>query len=302
MTLNELQDMLKSFQTYLVVVRGLSDNTVSSYISDLDKFLKYIGKKGIRSVNDVRAYNINAFIGYLQESSGLSARSVNRCLVSVKQFFRYLIIEGVIDSDPTENLVTPRTGKAIPDTLSIEEIEKLLAEPLRKLNFEGIRDSAMLEILYSTGLRVTELVELKQASIYHDQGYLITFGKGKKERLVPLGRESIRKLGNYLENSRAYIIKNKVSDYLFVTRRGTKFTRQGFWKLLKAYASEAGIIKSISPHTLRHSFATHLLERGADLRTIQVLLGHSDISTTQIYTHVERERLKEIHRKYHPRS
>lgn len=294
--------MLESFQTYLVVVKGLSENTVDSYTSDLDKFLNYIKNYNLNTVNDIRLGNISSFIKYLRESNGLSASSVNRCIVSIKQFFKYLLSEGFIETDPTENLVTPRAGKSIPDTLSLEEVEKLLAEPLKELSFEGIRDAAMLEILYSTGLRVTELVELKQTDIFNDQGYLITFGKGKKERLVPLGKKSIMKLSDYMQNSRPYIIKNRISDYLFITRRGSKFTRQGFWKLMKIYAQKAGIIKSISPHTLRHSFATHLLERGADLRTIQVLLGHSDISTTQIYTHVERERLKEIHKKYHPRS
>lgn len=301
MTIYKPQDMLDSFQTYLVVVRGLSQNTVSSYIADLNKFLNFLDHKECSSLEEIEPKTISDFIAFLRDSTELGSRSINRCLVSVKQFYKYLLIEEIVESDPTENIVTPRTGKSIPDTLSIDEIESILAAPKMKDNIEGIRDSAMLEILYATGLRVTELVELTQNSIDMDQGYLTTMGKGKKERIVPLGKESISKVSDYLVNSRPYIIKEKISDYLFVTRRGSKFTRQGFWKLLKGYAGQAGIVKDISPHTIRHSFATHLLERGADLRTIQILLGHSDISTTQIYTHVERERLKEMHRKYHPR-
>lgn len=293
--------MSDSFRTYLVIVRGLSQNTVESYITDLSKFTSYLNKSGITSPEQIKPEKISSFIKHLQETHRLSSRSVNRCIVSVKQFFKYLLIEGEISEDPTENIVTPRTGKQIPETMTLEEVEKILSAPELKNSYEGIRDSAMLELLYSTGLRVTELVELEHKNINLEQGYLTTLGKGKKERILPMGREAVRKLSDYLINSRPYIIKNRISDYLFVTRRGTRFTRQGVWKLIKTYARETGILREISPHTLRHSFATHLLERGADLRTIQILLGHSDISTTQIYTHVERERLKEMHKKYHPR-
>lgn len=293
--------MFDSFQTYLLVVKGLSENTVSSYLKDLDKFSLFLKTRDQENPREITPETLSSFIKYLQQSTQLSTRSINRCIVSVKQFFKYLLIEGLIDNDPTENLVTPRTGKTIPDTLTVEEVEKILSVPQNKNTPEGIRDSAMLEILYATGLRVTELVELKQNSIELDQGYVTAFGKGRKERIVPIGKRSLGKVKDYLVNSRPYIIRERISDYLFITRRGTKFTRQGFWKLIKTYADEAGIFKEISPHTLRHSFATHLLERGADLRTIQILLGHSDISTTQIYTHVERERLKEMHRKFHPR-
>lgn len=293
--------MSDSFRTYLVVVRGLSQNTVESYITDLSKFTSYLNKSGITSPEQIKPEKISSFIKHLQETHRLSSRSINRCIVSVKQFFKYLLIEGDISEDPTENIVTPRTGKQIPETMTLEEVEKILSAPESKNSYEGIRDSAMLELLYSTGLRVTELVELEHKNINLEQGYLTTLGKGKKERILPMGREAVRKLSGYLINSRPYIIKNRISDYLFVTRRGTRFTRQGVWKLIKTYARETGILREISPHTLRHSFATHLLERGADLRTIQILLGHSDISTTQIYTHVERERLKEMHKKYHPR-
>lgn len=297
---NAYKDMLESFLTYLVVIKGLSKNTSHSYKTDIEKLFAFIESKELDSITKLKSNHISEFLAELN-ISGLNISSINRCIVSVKQFFKYLMLENIIKTDPTANLVSPRMKKTIPDVLSLEDIEKILNVPdLTK--FEGLRDSAMLEILYASGLRVTELVELKQVNINYDHGYLIVMGKGSKERIVPIGMTSIKKINDYLELSRPHLAKDKISDYLFITRRGTCFTRQGFWKLIKAYAKEAGILKNISPHTIRHSFATHLLERGADLRTIQLLLGHSDISTTQIYTHVESKRLREIHNKYHPRA
>ncbi len=297
---NAYKDMLESFLTYLVVIKGLSKNTSHSYKTDIEKLFKYADNKEIVSITKIKSKHISEFLAELN-ISGLNISSINRCIVSVKQFFKYLMLENIIKTDPTAELVSPKMKKSIPDVLSIEDVEKILNVPdLTK--FEGLRDSAMLEVLYASGLRVTELVELKQVNINFDHGYLIVMGKGSKERIVPIGMTSIKKINDYLQLSRPHLIKNRVSDYLFITRRGTYFTRQGFWKLIKGYAAEAGIEKNISPHTIRHSFATHLLERGADLRTIQLLLGHSDISTTQIYTHVESKRLSEIHKKYHPRA
>ncbi len=297
---NAYKDMLESFLTYLVVIKGLSKNTSHSYKTDIEKLFAFIESKELDSITKLKSNHISEFLAELN-ISGLNISSINRCIVSVKQFFKYLMLENIIKTDPTANLVSPRMKKNIPDVLSLEDIEKILNVPdLTK--FEGLRDSAMLEVLYASGLRVTELVELKQVNINYDHGYLIVMGKGSKERIVPIGMTSIKKINDYLELSRPNLAKDKISDYLFITRRGTCFTRQGFWKLIKAYAKEAGILKNISPHTIRHSFATHLLERGADLRTIQLLLGHSDISTTQIYTHVENKRLREIHNKYHPRA
>ena len=297
---NAYKDMLESFLTYLVVIKGLSKNTSHSYKTDIEKLFAFIESKELDSITKLKSNHISEFLAELN-ISGLNISSINRCIVSVKQFFKYLMLENIIKTDPTANLVSPRMKKTIPDVLSLEDIEKILNVPdLTK--FEGLRDSAMLEVLYASGLRVTELVELKQVNINYDHGYLIVMGKGSKERIVPIGMTSIKKINDYLELSRPHLAKDKISDYLFITRRGTCFTRQGFWKLIKAYAKEAGILKNISPHTIRHSFATHLLERGADLRTIQLLLGHSDISTTQIYTHVESKRLREIHNKYHPRA
>ena len=297
---NAYKDMLETFLTYLVVIKGLSKNTSQSYKTDIEKLFTFVERKELDSITRLKPNLISEFLAELS-ISGLNISSINRCIVSIKQFFKYLMLENIIKTDPTADLVSPRMKKTIPDVLSLEDIEKILNVPdLTK--FEGIRDSAMLEVLYASGLRVTELVELKQVNINYDHGYLIVMGKGSKERIVPIGLTSIKKINDYLELSRPHLVKNELSDYLFITRRGTCFTRQGFWKLIKAYAKEAGIVKNISPHTIRHSFATHLLERGADLRTIQLLLGHSDISTTQIYTHVETKRLREIHKKYHPRA
>ena len=297
---NAYKDMLETFLTYLVVIKGLSKNTSQSYKTDIEKLFTFVERKELDSITRLKSNLISEFLAELN-ISGLNISSINRCIVSIKQFFKYLMLENIIKTDPTADLVSPRMKKTIPDVLSLEDIEKILNVPdLTK--FEGIRDSAMLEVLYASGLRVTELVELKQVNINYDHGYLIVMGKGSKERIVPIGMTSIKKINDYLELSRSHLVKNELSDYLFITRRGTCFTRQGFWKLIKAYAKEAGIVKNISPHTIRHSFATHLLERGADLRTIQLLLGHSDISTTQIYTHVETKRLREIHKKYHPRA
>jgi len=300
MNKNAYNDMLESFLTYLVVIKGLSKNTSYSYKTDIEKLFTFIEKNKVDSLTKISSQHISDFLAELN-ISGLNITSINRCIVSVKQFFKYLMLENILKTDPTVDLISPRMKKSIPEVLSLEDIEKILNAPdLTK--YEGLRDAAMLEVLYASGLRVTELVELKQININYDHGYLIVMGKGSKERIVPIGITSIKKIKDYLNLSRPHLIKEKISDYLFITRRGSNFTRQGFWKIIKAYAIDAGIEKNISPHTIRHSFATHLLERGADLRTIQLLLGHSDISTTQIYTHVESKRLREIHKKYHPRA
>ncbi|MGI9533591.1 MAG: site-specific tyrosine recombinase XerD [Thermodesulfobacteriota bacterium] len=297
---NAYEDMLDSYLTYLVVIKGLSKNTATSYKTDIEKLFKYLVKNSIYSVTQIKPNHLTDFIVDLN-ISGLGIKSINRCIVSIKQFFKYLLLENVISNDPTLDLIAPKMTRSIPDVLSLEEIEKILAAPDIS-TFEGLRDSAMLEVLYASGLRVSELTELTLSDLNEEHGYLIVFGKGSKERLVPIGQISLKKVKDYLSLSRPSLIKNKISDYLFITRRGSNFTRQGFWKIVKNYSNKVGIKKSISPHTIRHSFATHLLENGADLRTIQMLLGHSDISTTQIYTHVEGKRLKEIHQKFHPRS
>ena len=297
---NAYEDMLDSYLTYLVVIKGLSKNTAYSYKTDIEKLFRYLEKHSIDSITQIEPSDLSDFIVDLN-INGLGIKSINRCIVSIKQFFKYLLLENVISSDPTLDITAPKMKRSIPEVLSIEEIEKLLTAPDIS-TFEGLRDSAMLELLYASGLRVSELVELTLNDLNNEHGYVIVYGKGSKERLVPVGQTSLKKIKDYLDLSRSNLLKNRISDYLFITKRGSNFTRQGIWKIIKNYSGRIGIEKSISPHTIRHSFATHLLENGADLRTIQMLLGHSDISTTQIYTHVEGKRLKEIHEKFHPRS
>jgi integrase/recombinase XerD len=295
-----IDTLIDSFLSYLEVVKGLSKNTVESYQRDISRFAGYLEDKQIRDLNSIDYRTVLDFLSYLR-TRGLGARSLARTLVSVRQFFKFLLLEKIVSKDPVFLIRSPKVQKKIPEVLSIEEVDALLSVP-DESTAEGIRDRAMLEVLYATGIRVSELVLLELNSINLELGYVVVYGKGGKERLVPIGEKAKEKLRQYLGASRPHLLKNKTSSYLFVSRRGKRLTRQGFWKILKGYVVKAGISKNISPHTLRHSFATHLLQCGADLRTIQLMLGHSDISTTQIYTHIERERLKEIHKKFHPRS
>jgi len=295
-----MNDLLDSFLSFLVVEKGLSENTLESYGRDLKKFLLFIESRGITSAREIRYGDILDFLTHSREE-GLTATTIVRSMVSVKQFFKYLLSEKVLSEDPTAHIKTPKMKKAIPGVISLDDVESILGAPDESTP-EGLRDAAMLEILYATGIRVSELIGLKLNDVNFELGFVVVYGKGSKERVVPIGDKAKDKLLLYLRDSRPALLKGRESKALFVTRRGAGMTRQGFWKIIKAQARRAGVTKEISPHTLRHSFATHLLERGADLRTIQIMLGHSDISTTQIYTHVESERLKEIHKKYHPRS
>jgi integrase/recombinase XerD len=295
-----LNQLIDSFLTYLTAVKGLSKNTLESYGRDILKLAVFLEGKDITRIDQVGYKHILDFLTYLKEQ-GLNTRSTSRTLISVRQFFKFLLAEKFIESDPTFLIRTPKIKRGLPETLSLEGVEKLLSSP-DESSPEGIRDKSMLEVLYATGIRVSELVELGLNDVNFELGYIIAYGKGSKQRIVPIGEKAKIKLREYLDTSRPKLLKSRTSPHLFVTRLGKKMTRQGFWKIIKAYSRKSGLTKKISPHTLRHSFATHLLERGADLRAIQVMLGHSDISTTQIYTHIERERLKEVHKKYHPRS
>lgn len=296
----DLNQLIDSFLTYLTAVKGLSKNTLESYGRDILKLAVFLEGKNITRIDQVDYKHILDFLTYLKEQ-GLNPRSTSRTLISIRQFFKFLLTEKFIESDPTFLIRTPKTKRVLPEALSLEDVEKLLSSP-DESSPEGIRDKSMLELLYATGTRVSELVELRLNDVNFELGYIIAYGKGSKQRIVPIGEKAKIKLREYLDTSRPKLLKSRTSPHLFVTRLGRKMTRQGFWKIIKAYSRKSGLTKKISPHTLRHSFATHLLERGADLRAIQVMLGHSDISTTQIYTHVERERLKEVHKKYHPRS
>ena len=282
--------------------RGLSKNTIESYSRDISSLTAFLGKRGISDSTAVSEREIAAFFEHLRKKK-LSPRSVARNIVSLKQFFRFLLTEKVITGDPMRNTVSPKPAKTLPHTLSLSEVETLLREPEKGKSEKALRDRAMLEVLYATGVRVSELVSLELNRVNLDHGYVITLGKGSKERIVPIGDAAIRKTRDYLSDARPKLLRGRSSEYLFVTSRtASKMSRQRFWRIIKDYALAAGIHSHITPHVLRHSFATHLLERGADLRSIQAMLGHSDISTTQIYTYVEKERLKRIHKKSHPRA
>ncbi|MBN1906607.1 MAG: site-specific tyrosine recombinase XerD [Deltaproteobacteria bacterium] len=295
----ENNDLLDQFLNHLRVERGLSENTVSSYASDLIKYFGYLSLiKRIPLL--VKREDIAEYTGVLKKEKGLSARTIARNISAIKMFYRFLITEGRLTENPARLLDPIKLPGRLPGTLSHEEVDSLLAAPDIKTDL-GKRDSAMLELLYATGLRVSELVGLHLVNLNLEPGYVRTVGKGSKERIVPMGDKARDALRLYLAYGRRELIRGKNSPFLFLNSRGASMSRQGFWKIIKKYGIMAGITKRITPHSLRHSFATHLLEGGADLRSVQIMLGHSDISTTQIYTHVSRERLKKIHEKYHPR-
>ncbi len=297
-----MDEYIDSFLVYLTMNRGLSKNTIESYSRDISSLTVFLNERGISDPTKVSNLEIKAFFKHLRKKK-LSPRSVARNIVSLKQFFRFLLTEKIITEDPLRNTVSPKPAKTLPRTLSLGEVEKLLEQSEKGKSHEASRDSAMLEVLYATGVRVSELVALELNRVNLDHGYVITLGKGSKERIVPIGDAAIRKIRNYLLDARPKLLRGRSSQYLFITSRtASKMSRQRFWSIIKNYALEAGIHSHITPHVLRHSFATHLLERGADLRVIQAMLGHSDISTTQIYTYVEKERLKHIHEKSHPRA
>ena len=291
--------LIDRFLDALWLERGLSDNTRDSYRSDLALFKGWLHERGVGLVTAERATILDHLAWRL--ANGYKARSTARLLSALRGFYRFLVREGAIASDPTLQVELPQLGRPLPKALSEADVEALLAAPDLGDPL-GMRDRAMLELLYATGLRVTELVSLRLEQINTRQGVLRTFGKGNKERLVPLGEEALHWLLRYLRGDRDGLLGGKPSDVVFPSRRGDMMTRQTFWHRIKLHARQAGIAVSISPHTLRHAFATHLLNHGADLRVVQLLLGHSDLSTTQIYTHVARERLKELHSEHHPRG
>jgi integrase/recombinase XerD len=296
---NMTRDLLGEFEVYLRVEKRLAQNSVSSYLLDLAKLNRFTMARDV-ALTDVSRDEILRFSQHLR-AQGLSSRSVARALIAVRGFYRYLLTDGIIAGDPTENLEAPQTHRHLPRFLSGHEVARLLNAP-DPADPRGIRDRAMIEVLYASGLRVSELVTLKTTQVNLQLGVLACMGKGSKERIVPIGMEAIRCVRNYLDDSRPLILKNRRSNHLFVSRLASGLTRQGFWKILRAYGRKAGIRQALTPHMLRHSFATHLLENGADLRSVQVMLGHSDISTTQIYTHIARVRLRQIYRKFHPRA
>ncbi len=290
-------ELLEKFINFLAVEKGLARNTLDSYERDLRKYFDFMKTKGS---DDIAPSDVSSFLESLS-SAGIAAPSIARCLAALRGFHKYLMTDGLSSRDPTINLETPRGWKRLPKTLSGADVETLLKQPDPATPI-GLRDKAMLELLYATGLRVSELVGLKLNDINFERGFLVVMGKGSKERAVPLGEAAIFFVQTYLDQGRSFLLKGKDSDHLFISSKHQGITRQMFWERIKHYTRKAGIERVVSPHTLRHSFATHLLDNGADLRAVQAMLGHSDISTTQIYTHVSRERLKKIHEKYHPRG
>jgi len=294
-----MKELINTFIDYLSVERGLSNNTISSYRDDLLAYVNFIGKSKIATLSKTTKNNVTGFMLY-QKDKGVSASSIARRLAAIKSFYRFLVRERVLDDDPSSLIDTPKLWKKIPQTLSVNEVERLLSQPNIREG-QGIRDKAILETLYACGMRVSEAVNLKTKDVNLEVGFLRCVGKGNKERVVPLGKKAAVSIKRYLDLSRPRLLRAKESPFIFVSRLGRKISRQSFWKLVKKYARKAAIKKPIKPHILRHSFATHLLERGADLRSVQEMLGHSNISTTQIYTHIDRDRLKTIHKKFHPR-
>jgi integrase/recombinase XerD len=292
-------DLIDDFLHYLTVERGLAKNSVLAYGRDLAKLRRYLASKG-RHPRQVRRGEIDEFARRLS-GEGLSAKSIARALNAVRMFYRYLVMESIVSEDPTAQVRGPRTHKSLPRYLTLEEVDHLLAAPDGSTPL-GARDAAMVGLLYATGLRVSELVSLRVRDLNLDAGYLRCLGKGSKERIVPLGRPAAQRLRAYLAGARTAKLRGGSHPSLFLNNRGGRMSRQGFWKILKKYGVALGLRGKLSPHVLRHSFATHLLERGADLRSVQMMLGHADISTTQIYTHINRERLRKIYRDFHPRA
>jgi len=294
------QALIDTFLDALWLEKGLSENTLKSYRNDLEKLGDWVSSQGI-SLLTLRRADMNSYLSYRMQR-GLKARSTARCLSCVRAFYRYLLRENKIGVDPTLQVENPKLGRPLPDTLTEADVEKLLAAPDTSTPI-GMRDRTMLEVLYACGLRVSELTNLKMSEINLRQGVVRIVGKGSKERLVPLGEEAISWLNRYLQEARNELLKkNLAQDTVFPSNRGSVMTRQTFWHRLKEHARHAGITKKLSPHTLRHAFATHLLNHGADLRVVQLLLGHSDLSTTQIYTHIAQHRMKELHAAHHPRG
>lgn len=295
-----LDKYLSSFLDYLTVERGLSTNTLLSYRNDIGQFFKYCRQKNISEDRVLTQTTITLYLLHIRHS-GKAPSTVSRHMASIRAFCRFLLNENIIDQDPTSNFDSPRLKQRLPSVLTPQEVELLLSLP-NTGKPAGIRDKAMLELLYASGLRVSELIWLDIEHVNLEHGYVRCIGKGSKERIIPIGSMAIKSVSEYLSRARAKLTKGKPCKALFVNQHGRRLTRQGLWKILKKYAFKGGIQKVITPHTLRHSFATHLLENGADLRAVQEMLGHADITTTQIYTHLTRAGLKEMYQKTHPRA
>lgn len=298
----QMEDRLKDFIHFLIVEKGLAKNTIVSYQRDLKSYVNYMKTiEKLTSLNDVQRVQIVHFLGYLRDQKK-SSKTIARHIASIRSFHQFLLREKAVDQDPSVHIETPQLERTLPKVLSMQEVELLLDAPVKNDQY-GLRDKAMLELLYATGIRVSELIGLDTGDAHITMGFVRCIGKGNKERIIPIGKTAADAIQKYLNEGRPKFISKKHKDEaLFLNHHGKRLTRQGFWKILKRLTNEAGIEKDLTPHTLRHSFATHLLENGADLRAVQEMLGHADISTTQIYTHVTKTRLKDVYSQFHPRA
>ncbi|MGI6226377.1 MAG: site-specific tyrosine recombinase XerD [Peptococcales bacterium] len=295
-----MYELMEEFLNYLLVERGLASNTINSYRRDLQNFYMFLKRQQIYMLDKITKNDIVSFLAYLKEEERAAA-TIARHTAALKAFFKFLSQEKYLEEDITFNLERPKQNKKLPQFLTLKEVDRLLNGPILNTPI-GVRDQAMLEVLYATGMRVSELLDLGINNLNLEVGFVRCIGKGSKERIIPLGSKAIISLTTYLQWGRNKLLKNPREQSLFLNHHGRKMTRQGFWKIIKTYAQKAGIEKEISPHILRHSFATHLLENGADLRSVQEMLGHADISTTQIYTHVTRGKITQVYRQAHPRA
>lgn len=295
-----MRALLDEFLNYLSVERGLSKNTISSYRTDILSFIDRMEKSGIKDIDKVKRQDITNHMLYMKDK-GISGNSISRALVAIKMFYRFLVQEHLTRDNTAGVLESPKLIRPLPNVLNIAEVDKLLTVPDLR-DWMGIRDRAALELMYASGMRVSEMVDLTMEGLNLDVGFIKCRGKGDKERIVPIGKSAKEAVARYMEKVRPRLLKKGDDKHLFLSRLGKKISRQSFWKMIKTNAKRARIKKVITPHTLRHSFATHLLERGADLRVVQEMLGHADIATTQFYTHIDKSRLKSIHKKFHPRA
>lgn len=295
-----MDELVQQYLDYLIIEKGLSENSLESYSSDLAQFICFLEANKITHLNNVKTVVILAWMVNLSKN-GLSAKSRARHLVAVRGLYKFLIQENIGTINPVKDVEIPKTGLALPKIMSIKEVETLLDAPDIKKP-RGMRNSAMMEIMYGAGLRVSELIQLRMQDINLEANFVRVIGKGSKERIVPIGSPARKATQLWIKNGRPFLLKKTASRFLFVARAGQPMTRQSFWKIIKKYTLMANIRQSVTPHTLRHSFATHLLEGGADLRSVQTMLGHSDISTTQIYTHISKDYLRKMHQQFHPRN
>jgi integrase/recombinase XerD len=296
-----MQDLIGEFIDYLSVERGLATNTLESYGRDLRQYSTYLSSKArLVSLRDASRANVISYLLQM-EKQGKSPATIARRLAALKSFYQFLVRQSLVERDPTANLESPKLDRRLPKVLTVREVETFLRQP-KTNTVGGLRDKSMLEVLYATGIRVSELVSLTLSDVNLEMRHVRCLGKGSRERLVPLGTIACQSVADYLARGRPKLVKDPGERSLFVNHHGKRLTHQGFWKIVKKYAAEAGIKKSITPHTLRHSFATHLLQNGADVRAVQEMLGHADISTTQVYTHVNRGKLRDVYRNSHPRA